>query len=102
MKVKSIETSNFTNADLAVTFSSMCESLNILMLLKGTPSKDGSWPETVENVQIFSTHRFRKVVLSMFRQQKHINNFLFQNLSSSGCSHDGSLFSNEEEKKVGS
>ena len=55
-----------------------------------TPSKDASWIENVENMQIFPLGRFinQKYPLALY-------------LSFSGCSHVGSLFTSEEQKKVG-
>ena len=56
-------------------------------MLKGTPSKVSSWIENVENRQKFP--------LGRVMNQKYP---LALSLSFSGCSHVGSLFTNEEQK----
>ena len=70
------------------------------IVLKGTPSKDASYPENVESVQIIP---FLGVVWLFYEylqimQQRY--SFAL-NWSSSACSHVGSLSTTEEQKIAG-
>ena len=68
--------------------------------LKGDWAEDTSWPEKVANVQIFW---FACFTVSLFHQQSYKRRTgLLPCLSSSVCSHVGSLFANAEPKKAGS
>ena len=58
-------------------------------MLHRNPREDASWPENVENMQVFLSAGFCMVILSMFMQQKYF--FFASNLSSSGFRHIGSL-----------
>ena len=52
-----------------------CKSRNPVdgVALKGTPSKDTSWSENVENVQIFLVAGFVVVLLSTLTQHKYLS-----------------------------
>ena len=62
--------------------------------LKGTPSKDVSWPE---NVQVLPPSGFVWLFLSIFMLQKY---FFASNWRSTGCSQVGLLFLNEEQQRL--
>ena len=85
------------------------------MFIKEIPNDDASWPTNLENVQIVWMNFLFLVILLISMQRNvflfhfplkkkflKLFSFLFSsNLSSSGRSHIGQLFTIEEQKKVG-
>ena len=67
--------------------------------LKGNQAEDTSWPVNVQNVQICPSMGFICFFCQHFCKRSC---FFNANLSSPGHSHAGLLFTNEEQKKVGS
>lgn len=68
--------------------------------LKGIQKEDANYPQKVGNVQIpGGICKLPNGSLSILMQQKY---FWASNLTSSGRSHVGSLFTSEEKKKAGS
>ena len=64
--------------------------------LKGNSSEDAPWPENVKDLRICSSAHFVcMVILAIFMQQRYCS---APKLCSSGRSHTGSFFTNEEQK----
>ena len=72
----------------------------LILCLKGTLSKDASWPQNVENMLKKKIHLQASYgCLSIFIQTQVL--MFASNLSSSGGSHFGMLSTNEEQNSVG-
>ena len=111
--MRSLQKSMFWSAALEVSepdTSSMCSCLHGdqewsryelgFLHLKGNWRENISWLRNVKNVQICPSAGFIRLrVLSIFIHKSYL---FASTLSSSGCSHVGSLFTNEEQKMFGS
>ena len=72
------------------------EFINYLLHLKGVPTEDASWPENLENVQIFALQTSYVFSVNMYVAEVLLF-FFSSNCSFSGRSHVGSLFPTKAE-----
>ena len=81
-------------------------------LSNGSQSEDLSWPENIENVQMFLSAGFISWLFYLWNcyccsgLKNHLKTiqkkyFSASYLSYSGCGHGGSLFTNKEQRKFG-